>query len=430
VNARAAAPATVPAPAEGAVPRLLAGARGGAMSLPEHVRRHGPLPLDPRLVGLVEASGLRGRGGAGFPTGRKLRAVAEAERRPVVVANGTEGEPVSRKDEALLEHVPHLVLDGAVAAAVAVGAREAVVAVGAGAAGAIAAVGTALDERARRRHDPVSIRLAVAPEGFVTGEETALVNWLGGGPAKPTFTPPRPFERGLRGAPTLVQNVETLAHVALIARFGPDWFRGLGTPDEPGSALVTLGGAVRQPGVHEIPLGLPLRELLERTGGVTAPVSAFLVGGYFGTWIASDEARPLALSDASLAKVGASLGARALFVLPADACGLVETARVARYLADESAGQCGPCVHGLDSIAAALEQAARGGSRSAEAAGALQRWLDQVRGRGACRHPDGAVRFVESGLRVFAAELERHRRGSCAGTGRPQLPVGTRKGRQ
>jgi NADH:ubiquinone oxidoreductase subunit F (NADH-binding) len=425
VSARPLAAPAFAAPPADEVPRLLAGIRNGAVTLPEHLRRHGGLPLPENLIALVEASGLRGRGGAGFPAGRKLAAVAASGRRPVVVANGAEGEPVSGKDEALLTHVPHLVLDGAATAAAAVGARDAVVAVGAAATGAADAVATAIEERVRRGHDHVRFRLATVPDRFVAGEETALVNALGGGPALPTFTPPRPFERGLRGAPTLVQNVETLAHLALIARFGPDWFRALGTRDEPGTALVTLGGAVRRPGVYEVPLGLPLPELVERAGGLSGPISAFLVGGYFGTWVGAGEARSLSLSDASLRIAGAALGARAIFVLPEGACGIAETARVARYLADESAGQCGPCVYGLDAIAAALGVLAGRKHRDAKnAEAAVARWAGQVKGRGACRHPDGAVRFVESGLRVFSAELARHRRGSCTGSGRPLLPVG------
>jgi len=433
VRTRAAVPTRPPAPPPAALPRLLAGAHNDRpVSLAEHLHRHGELALPARrggaaeLVELVEASGLRGRGGAAFPTGRKLRAVAGAGRRPVVVGNGAEGEPISGKDRVLLASAPHLVLDGAAVAAAAVGASEAIVSVGAGAGEAIAAVRSAIAERTRRRRDRVSFRLVTVPCRFVAGEETALVNWLNGGPSTPTLTPPRPFERGVRGAPTLVQNVETLAHLALIARLGPDWFRALGTRKEPGSALVTLAGAVRRTGVYELPLGLGLTDLLSRAGGPTAEISAFLVGGYFGTWISAEEARTVALHDADLGTRGASLGARAIFALPKTACGIVETARVARFLSQESAGQCGPCVNGLAAVAGALERLAWGedGRRSVDPR--LERWLEQVEGRGACRHPDGAARLVASALRVFAAEAERHVHGSCSGAGRPQLPLANR----
>ena len=419
------------APPADELPRLLGIARRDGKPVPfdDHLRHFGSLPVQARrgpstqLIELVQAAGLHGRGGAGFPTARKLRAVA-GRRRSLVLANGAEGEPISIKDEVLLVHVPHLVLDGAALAASAVGADDVTIAVG-GDGRALAAVDAALRERVRRRADRVAFRLFGVPDGFVAGEETALVNWLNGGPAKPTFTPPRPFERGLGGRPTLVQNVETLAHLALLGRFGADWFRAVGDAAEPGSALVTLRGAVRRPGVYEIPLGLPLRELVEWAGGSSAPLQAFLVGGYFGTWITPEEAGSVALRDGDLVRIGGSLGARAIFALPDNACGIIETARVARYLAEESAGQCGPCVHGLDAAAGALERLAWGGRARRERSEdpRLTRWLDQIGGRGACRHPDGAVRLIQSGLRVFADEARRHARGSCRGAGNAQLPI-------
>ncbi len=412
------------------LPRLLAGISedGRAAGLDSHLDRYGPPPrTGSGLVGLVEESGLRGRGGAAFPTGRKLAVVAAQRRRPVVVVNAVEGEPASGKDRVLVRRLPHLVLDGAVLAAEAVGAHEAIVALGGGSELEPTLVSKAIDARVQRRLDR-NVRLSVvaAPGGFVAGEETALVRFLGGGPAKPTFTPPRPFERGIAGAPTLVQNAETIAHVALIARFGPSWFRELGTASEPGSALVTLTGAVTTRGVYEIELGTSVEQLLAGAGGSSEPLQAVLVGGYFGSWIDSATAIPLPLSDAALAPYGASLGARAVVALPVDACGIVETARVARYLADESAGQCGPCVHGLGAIANAMARLAR---CERDQRDQLGRWIDQVRGRGACRHPDGAARFVASALDVFADEADLHLRGRCSATNRSVLPLPRRGGR-
>jgi NADH:ubiquinone oxidoreductase subunit F (NADH-binding) len=383
------------------VPRLLAGMHAGrAVSLNEHVARHGALELRraPALAGLLEASGLQGRGGAGFPVARKVRAVAERRGKPVVLVNAAEGEPLSCKDKALLRHVPHLVLDGAVALAAELGATDVVVAVARSAKAEAAALGAAIGERRAQRIDGrIVVRIAAVPDRFVAGEETALVQHLNGGPAQPTLTPPRPFERGVDGRPTLIQNAETVAHVALIARFGPDWFRQLGTRAEPGSSLFTVSGAVLRPGVHEVEIGTPLRELIALAGGVTKPPQAFLIGGYFGTWFAAAEAASLTLDDACLAPRGGGLGARAIFVLPAGTSGLAETARIARYLADESAGQCGPCVHGLAAIAGALEATVRGHDERDR----IARWSSQVTGRGACRHPDGATRFVASALEVF-----------------------------
>ena len=394
--------------------RLLDGVRddGRPISLDAHLRRHGSPNVESRdIVRLVHEAGLRGRGGASFPTAVKLRAVEAAARRAVVVANGAEGEPPSGKDKVLLAYAPHLVLDGAVLAARAVNAREAIVAV---TSHVRAHVEEAIAERQAAAIDGrVELRAVVVPETFVAGEETALVRYLNGGPALPAFTPPRPYERGVRGLPTLVQNVETLAHLALIARRGAAWFRARGTRDEPGTALVTLSGSVRRPGVYEIALGDSLGSLLADAGGLTSDVAAFLVGGYFGTWIPRRLDGDVALSDTGLAELGAALGARAIVALPAAACGIRETARIARYLAAESAGQCGPCVHGLAAVAGDVEQLAGRGAPVDRTR--LERRLGVIAGRGACSHPDGAVRLVASGLRVFAEDVERHLAGRrCA----------------
>jgi len=395
---------------ESVTPRLLAGVRRDRQpaSFADHRLRHGVLDIDTRsIIDVIERSGLRGRGGAGFPTAQKMRAVREVGGRAVVVANGAEGEPIAAKDKTLLAYVPHLVLDGAVVAALAVRARDAFIAVPASL--------LAIVERAIAERDDARIRFqAVAvPDTFVAGEETALVNFLNGGAALPTFTPPRPFERGVRGLPTLVQNVETLAHLALIARYGPSWFRSAGTDEQPGTTLVTVSGSVGRPGVAEIPVGYPLVQLLRDVGGARGDASAFLIGGYFGTWVDADALDDVVLADAELARYGASLGARAIVVLPREACGVRETARITRYLAGESAGQCGPCVHGLHAVASDLEQLMLP-HRSVDGR-RLERRLELIAGRGACRHPDGAIRLVASCLRVFASDVERHLDGRrCA----------------
>lgn len=394
-----------------ALPRLLGG------------RERGPAPAGgPWLIDEIERGGLRGRGGGGFPTFRKLAAVAEGRGRRVVVANGTEGEPVSRKDKALLTHDPDLVIDGALAAARTVGADEVVLVVSRGA----GAMLWRADDAVRRRAPgarPIRLSIAAAPERFVMGEESALVHWLNGGPAKPTLTPPRPSERGVGGRPTLVQNVETLAHIGLIARYGADWYRRLGTDAEPGSALVTIDGGVALPGVREIELGTPLREVLALAGGPTDGVAGILMGGYFGTWLRADDLLATPFSAAGLRPAGGAPGAGTIVVLPRDRCGLRETARVAGYLAGESAGQCGPCVFGLRALAEASVALAggRGGIRALED---LRELPGEIERRGACAHPDGAARLVRSALAAFPHEVDLHLRGHCSATDRrPLLPV-------
>jgi len=362
---------------------------------------------------------------------RKLRAVADGARRPVVVANGTEGEPASTKDKLLLQSAPHLVLDGVMLAAEAVGAGRAIVCVEQAARRAVLSMEAAVDERRATRLDPIEIELAAAPSGYVVGEESALVRWLNGGPPKPTFVPPRPFEKGVGGRPTLVQNVETLAHLALLARYGPDWFREIGTPGHAGSALVTVSGAVSRPGVYEIAPGTPIAEMITACGGAPDDARAILVGGYAGRWLDLDHHLQLGLSDDQLGQVGASLGAGVVVVLPRSGCGLAETTRIARYLAGESSGQCGPCVNGLEAIAAGLDQLHRGQSGAGTAA-TLRRWAGDVAGRGACHHPDGAARLVASALEVFSDDIDWHRRhGRClvdAGGPRPATSHAGRSG--
>jgi NADH:ubiquinone oxidoreductase subunit F (NADH-binding) len=338
------------------------------------------------------------------------------------VANGAEGEPGSSKDELLLTRTPHLVLDGILLAAHALDAREAIIGVERTRPAALHAVTHAVAER-RADRERVALRVVPVPGRFVAGEESALVQLLNGGEAKPTTVPPRPFERGVGGRPTLVQNVETLAHLALVARHGPEWFRTLGTGDEPGTALVTVGGAVATPGVLEIAIGSRLASVVAAAGDEREPVSAYLIGGYFGTWVPRDPAWDTRLAAHALEAFGASLGAGVIHALPASACGLVESARVLKYLAGETAGQCGPCVNGLAAIADRLDYVAR--SRSGpEHHDALDRWATMIDGRGACHMPDGAVRFLRSTLAVFTDELAFHRAGRCRATSRdPVLPI-------
>ena len=416
--------------AQAATARLLVDGphRAGAESLRLHVDRVGPTPsLAPEEIAcLVHGSGLTGRGGAGFPSGTKMRAVIARSRGDAVVAvNGAEGEPASHKDRALLTTRPHLVLDGAALAARAVRARDVVLylpdtdrAVG-------RAVTAALEERGTR--DGVRYHLVWAPPGYVSGEESAMVRRINGGPAKPSAVPPRPFERGVAGRPTLVHNVETLAQLALIVRHRPGWFADLGCEDAPGTALMTVWHR-RAPRVVEVPLGTVLGEVASAGGVLITDSPAVLVGGYFGGFLQAPQAWSLRLSDADLGGVGARVGAGVLLILSPAVCGLAELSRAVTYLARESAGQCGPCVRGLDAVAQAVAMLVRGGSDAEPVLDRLRRWTGQIRGRGACHHPDGAVQLVASGLATFADEIARHTRGGpCDATPRrselPGMPI-------
>jgi NADH:ubiquinone oxidoreductase subunit F (NADH-binding) len=401
------------------LPRLLAGIGERSMvALEQHLDVHGPPPdlwrwPTEEIIKQVQSAGLRGHGGASFPMARKMAAVASRRGQAIVVANGSEGEPASKKDRALLRELPHLVLDGAAVAARAVGAGDAIVVVSGEDERSVRSLGMAMRDRgAAGLHGDPEFELFVLDPGYVAGQETALVSALNGGPAKPTFAPSLPFERGVRGRPTLVQNVETLAHLALIARHGAGWFRELGTPRDPGSALVTVSGAVAAPGVYEIEHGMPLSELLDVVE-LTDRVAAVLVGGYFGTWLPADAVPEVGLSDEQLRRHGATLDAGVIVVLGAEACPVAEATRIADWFAAESAGQCGPCVNGLGAIADTIHQLATG-TASRSAWSDLDRWARDMHRRGACQHPDGAVRFITSALRVFEPELRDHaRRGLC-----------------
>jgi NADH:ubiquinone oxidoreductase subunit F (NADH-binding) len=401
------------------LPRLLPPVAGVPEDLRAHVARHGRPPYRGgrgMLIPTVEEAGLTGRGGAAFPTHRKLAIVAAARGRTVMVANAAESEPASRKDALLLKTAPHLVLDGLQLAAEAIGATGAHLYLHPGDS---THVMRALAERYAARVDRLEVTVTEAPPRFLAGQESALVNRLGGGAARPSFVPPRVSERGLGGAPTLVQNVETLAHLALIARYGPRWFRELGTRGEPGSMLTTVHQADGETHVIEAEIGTPLRTLLAGQ----ADTQAVLLGGFHGTWLPAAAAATLSLDNQTLQRHGAALGAGVIAALPADRCGLAEAARVVRYLAAESAGQCGPCLNGLPAIAGALAELAGPGPRRGTRQNA-ERWAGLVSGRGACGHPDGTVRFVRSALTVFAQEINRHERGQCSATNRrPFLPL-------
>lgn len=393
-----------------AIDQLLAGtATGRPLDLDRHVEVHGPLPSRSarELVEEVAHAGLNGRGGAGFPTARKLALVAAKPGRKVVVANAAETEPMSQKDRVLIELAPHLVLDGLELAAEAVGAQTRIVALGSRA----AHLHSQLEAAIRMRRSK-GVRVVGLPAHYLAGQETALVNIIGGGGVKPRPVPPFPADEGVRGQPTLIQNAETFAQLALIARHGAQWFRSGGTDSSPGSILVSVGGAVDDPGVYEVRGGSRLGDVIELAGGVRGNLRAVLVGGYFGTWLGPEGAE-MHLDAVRLARHGATIGTGVIVILDDRHCPVAEVVRVASWMASQSAGQCGPCSNGLPAIARELNAMATGRGRN-DSHHLLQRWGGMVQRRGACHHPDGTARFVLSALEVFHDEFREHaRRGPC-----------------
>ena len=410
---------------------------GHPADLAGHLATLGPVPLPSApdrhwrdaVATALETSGLGGRGGAGFPAATKLAAARAGGPIGTIVVNAMEGEPASDKDKLLLLRSPHLVLDGAQVLAAACGARSVTVCVPEGRHVVAEAVIRALDERVRVGYAAVPEALVRPPDRFVAGEESALARFVDSGESLPSFRPDKgtPLRIGRRSA--LVHNAETLAHVAMIVRTGAQAFRSRGTVDDPGTTLVTLSGAVSQPGVVEIDRGTPLIDVARRALLPARP-EALLVGGYGGAWVSPMHfATPYA--SLSLRAIGATAGVGVVVVLGPDACGLMESARIAHYLAGESAGQCGPCVYGLPAIADDLTRLARG-QADPDLLPRLARRLGEVDGRGACRHPDGAVRLARSALQVFAADVEAHASGRpCPHWGGPsqlRFPTTVRRG--
>lgn len=376
------------------------------------VNRHG-LAAASDLAHRVDVAGLRGRGGGWFPTARKMQAVAgqvkRRRQRPVVIANGMEGEPASHKDSLLLTRSPHLVLDGLQLMAQTMGARDAFLAVPAGSP-AIPVLQLAMLERSSAKLDAKQPKLLIGPDRYVASEESALANAAGGGQQLPQFAPRR-HESGLGRRPTLVNNVETLAHLACIARYGPEWFRQLGTTASPGTTLVTVSGIVQNPAVLEITVGTTVSDILSSVGGTTQPLQACLTGGFGGTWVAASAATA-GWSPEGLTDAGGVVGASVLGVIGHGTCGLAETSRIMWWLASQSAGQCGPCRFGLAAVAASLGQLTALAD-PVTAHERLRHQLGLIPGRGACRHPDGATRLARSALHVFSGEVDHHLHGRC-----------------
>jgi NADH:ubiquinone oxidoreductase subunit F (NADH-binding) len=406
------------APPSGAVRLLWPDSARRGNSLADHLDRWGPVSFpgpgsQKDVVAALEESGLRGRGGAWFPAYRKWRAVSQARRRPVVVVNASEGEPASLKDAVLLTRELHLVADGAMWAASTLGATKVVFFVPRRLAVSVTA---ALQERARAGMASVDAEVVEAPDGYLTGEESAAVNFLSGGPTRsPTFTRLTPtYRRGVGGAPTLLHNAETLAHAALIARFGPAWYRSVGTRDSPGTTLLTVGGLSESPKVVEVATGTDLKTVLQKVGADPSSIQGVLFGGYGGGWVAAPKAFDLCLDPESLARAGAALGPGVVFLLQSSACPVAQVAGLSQWMSAQSAGQCGPCRNGLAALADELGTLAAGRAKK-DSLERVGHYCSLVAGRGACHHPDGVARMVTSALEAFSEDFRLHARSRRCG---------------
>lgn len=368
-----------------------------------------------QLLDLVESTGLAGRGGGHFSVAAKWRAALAAGGGGMVVANGAEGEPASAKDAALLVHRPHLVLDGLAGTAATIGATRTVVWLHEGASDSLRAVTAAVHERRAARMPEPEVQIRVGPDAYLSGESSSIVRALSGGPALPAFRRVPAATRGVDGLPTLVHNVETLARIGLLNRTGSAGHRD--------STLVTVLHGGRRT-VLEVDPTATVAAAVARAGGPDGPPQAALIGGYAGSWLPWATAADLPLEHRALRAAGAGLGAGVIVPLSARTCGVAETAAVVDYLARAGARQCGPCLFGLRAIADLLLDLARGEGGTVHLR-RLRRYAGEVSGRGACHHPDGAVRLVRTALATFAEDVDEHaRRGRCLHRGTSAvLPV-------
>jgi NADH:ubiquinone oxidoreductase subunit F (NADH-binding) len=272
------------------------------------------------------------------------------------------------------------------------------------------AVETALAELDSTVLNGLAISIVAVEPSYVAGEETAAVRVLNGGPAKPTDKPPRPFEEGVAGRPTLVSNVETLANLPFLHRRGAEAFRQYGTPTSPGTFLATITGAGRPPALYEIPHGVAFTDLLGVHGVPADQVRGVLMGGYFAGLVNRDML-DATLDHDSLLRLNSGLGCGAIAILTDD-CPVAVAASVMAYYDRENAGQCGSCFNGTAAMSAVTE-ALRDGLATDEDLARLERWSVVLRGRGACATLDGATNVAASLLTQFPQLVASHVENSC-----------------
>lgn len=398
---------------------LLADIGNPAASLrPYETVRHVLREMSPAdVVNCIAEAGLRGRGGAGFPTGTKWRAVAEeASEIKYIVANGAEGEPGTWKDRHLLKERPHLVIAGMVIAAYAVGARKGYIYIHHEAEDCMAAMRAALDEAGRLGYlgenilgsgFSLDLDVHVAGVGYVAGEETAVLQFIEGKPAIPRAKPPYPTVKGLWGQPTLVNNVETLANVEPILRHGASWYRSLGTDDTPGTIIVSLNG-VKRPGVYEVEAGVTVRDVIYELGGGPAggEIKAVLPGGYASAFLRAEDL-DVPMEYGALRARGSSLGCATIHVFDRNACMVEVTTKVMQFFAAETCGQCFPCRKGTRDFLKLSLDLERG--KAGDDWYTLLEAVFSLTGRKTiCGLDKAASAAMSSAVKLFREEFEQH----------------------
>jgi NADH-quinone oxidoreductase subunit F len=396
-------------------------ARGGYEALVKAVKAS-----PEEVIQIVSAAGLRGRGGAGFPTGKKWQFTRDAPEQPrYLVMNGGEDEPGSKKDRVLLENLPHLVIEGVILAAYAISAPKAYLYINARYDAAIKSTNDALAEAKIAGYWGENIldsgfsldfEVVPAPHNYVAGEDTAVLEVIEGKKPWPRQKPPFPVTVGLLGKPTSVNNVETLANVAPIILKGADWYRKFGTAESPGTMIFSLNDDVNRPGIYELPFGTPLRYLIEECGGgmqggkkikaimPAAPSSAFL----------SPEQIDTPLDHNSMRDAGSALGCGVVHLIGEGQCVVEEVLRISEFFTAESCGQCPACRMETNTLTLMLKkvQAGQGGTPILEQFGKI---LAFNKGKGFCNLIAMPGPPIESAIKLFPADFEAHlTTGKCA----------------
>jgi NADH-quinone oxidoreductase subunit F len=395
--------------------------RGGYEALEKALKHFSPA----QVIQEIAESGLRGRGGAGFPTGKKWTFTAEAPETPhYVVLNGGEDEPGSNKDRLLMENLPHLVLEGVILTSYAVKASKAYLYINAAYKEAIQCMLDALAEAKQAGYCGerivggdfgLEVLLTPAPHDYVAGEDTAALEVIEEKKPLPRQKPPFPATAGLFGKPTAVNNVETLANVPPIIQRGAKWYRGFGTAESPGTMIFSLGDDVKRPGVYELPFGTPLRYLIEECGGGTRDgkkIKAILPGGPSSALLSADQL-DIALDHNAVRAAGSSIGCGVMRIVTEGSCIVEEMLRIAEFFAAESCGQCPACRMETNMLATLLKKVQQG-----QGAAALLEQFGKViafnKGKGFCNLINMPGPPIESALRLFRSDFESHLAdGSC-----------------
>jgi NADH-quinone oxidoreductase subunit F len=388
---------------------------GGYQGLRQTLREHSP----EQVTEIVKRSGLRGRGGAGFPTGMKWGFVPKNSGKPVYLCvNGDESEPGTFKDRVIIEKDPHHLIEGTIISAYALGCHQAFIFLRGEFFFGARVMKKALDEAYEKGYlgknilgtdYHLEIVLHRGAGAYICGEETALLESLEGKRGHPRLKPPFPAVVGLYGCPTVINNVETLANIPDIIINGADWFAAIGTDRNAGTRLFAVSGHVQEPGVYEFPMGITLRELIyDHCGGIRNgnKLKAVVPGGSSVPILTADQV-DVRMDFDSIAKAGSMLGSAGVIVMDETTCMVKAVRRITRFYAEESCGQCTQCREGTEWLYQILTRIENGTGRPGE----LEVMLDictNMKGRTICPLSDAAAMPVESYIRKFYDEFSAH----------------------